>query len=861
MKESVAKPNIELVKKYQKTLQAVRNESSNIIVGQEEVINGLLSALLCDGHVLLEGIPGIAKTLIVRTIAKVTGCQYSRIQFTADLLPTDLVGLTTYIKEKDEFHITKGPVFANFVIADEINRSPPKCVLKDTEILMPNGSINNIEKVFNDYSGDLVLKENNEEFYIPKKELKVMSFDPRDKKIKPKTVKYLYKQLTKNPYYEITLKSGRTIKTSPVHPFFSFNGRNVYNIPAQELKIDDCVLIPKRINLNYDNKLNYKEEILKEVKDARNEIIRRQKLYEKVQKLKYKKIAEIKKDLNLDDKDSRLAKLYLKYKPKYIDLEINENSFIIIPKKPGEIKSIIMPSEVTKELSHFIALLISEGSQNKNKFCLSMRDKEIVEYFIKLLNNLFAINTNLYRDKRDGQYRIVLSSKLLEKLLFALNYKLDSKADNKDIPNFIMQASDDVIKEFLGMYYEGDGGVSRDCIKVVTKSRQLANKISYLLLRFGLVARINHEFTKTNCGEGYFYNLRLYGNDLNIFRDKVGFFSEAKNNKLTECCGNVSVNKNDTIPYIHSKIRELRKNNNITHTQFYNATGMHAHNLENHNNRFGISRHSLKLICQSLNGFEELNEIVKSDFYCDYVKSITITYPKNDYYLYDFTIDETHSFIGGFGGIILHNTQSALLESMQEKQVTIGTKTYKLPDPFFVMATQNPIESSGVYPLPEAQIDRFLFKIKIEYPKFSEESQILKKNITLQRFDEVNLRSVTNPKEILKMQDFVKNVYLSKDVENYVIRLVDATRNPHKYKINSGQYIEWGCSPRASIGLYIAAKAEALIKGNNYVTPAHVKAVAHNVMRHRILLNYEGQAENIKTDDIITEVLSKVPIP
>ncbi|MEK6834882.1 MAG: MoxR family ATPase [Nanoarchaeota archaeon] len=332
MKESVPKPNIELVKKYQKTLQAVRNESSKIVVGQEEVINGLLSALLCDGHVLLEGIPGIAKTLIVRTIAKVTGCQYSRIQFTADLLPTDLVGLTTYIKEKDEFHITKGPVFANFVIADEINRSPPK-------------------------------------------------------------------------------------------------------------------------------------------------------------------------------------------------------------------------------------------------------------------------------------------------------------------------------------------------------------------------------------------------------------------------------------------------------------------------------------------------------------------------------------------------TQSALLESMQEKQVTIGTKTYKLPDPFFVMATQNPIESSGVYPLPEAQIDRFLFKIKIEYPKFSEESQILKKNITLQRFDEVNLRSVTNPKEILKMQDFVKNVYLSKDVENYVIKLVDATRNPHKYKINSGQYIEWGASPRASIGLYIAAKAEALIKGNNYVTPAHVKAVAHNVMRHRILLNYEGQAENIKTDDIITEVLSKVPIP
>src|SRR3989344_1573202 len=125
-KEDALKPNLSQFKEYQKTLQLIREESSNIIVGQEEVINGLLRALLCDGHVLLEGIPGIAKTLIVRTLAKVTGCQYSRMQFTADLLPTDIIGLTTYIKEKDEFRVSKGPVFANFIIADEINRSPAK---------------------------------------------------------------------------------------------------------------------------------------------------------------------------------------------------------------------------------------------------------------------------------------------------------------------------------------------------------------------------------------------------------------------------------------------------------------------------------------------------------------------------------------------------------------------------------------------------------------------------------------------------------------------------------------------------------------------------------------------------------------
>ncbi|MEK6835773.1 MAG: MoxR family ATPase [Nanoarchaeota archaeon] len=206
-------------------------------------------------------------------------------------------------------------------------------------------------------------------------------------------------------------------------------------------------------------------------------------------------------------------------------------------------------------------------------------------------------------------------------------------------------------------------------------------------------------------------------------------------------------------------------------------------------------------------------------------------------------------------------TQSALLEAMQERQVTIGTQTFRLPDPFFVMATQNPIESSGVYQLPEAQIDRFLFKVKITYPKIEEEDKILTTNITLRRFEEYSLNKITNPNEIVNMQDFVKKIFISKDIEHYIVKLVDATRNPEKYKIKLGHYIDWGCSPRASIGLFIGAKAEALIQGNNYVLPTYVKKVAHDVMRHRILLNYEGQAENINTDDIIKEVLEKVAMP
>ena len=205
--------------------------------------------------------------------------------------------------------------------------------------------------------------------------------------------------------------------------------------------------------------------------------------------------------------------------------------------------------------------------------------------------------------------------------------------------------------------------------------------------------------------------------------------------------------------------------------------------------------------------------------------------------------------------------QSALLEAMQEEQVTIGKTTYKLPLPFFVMATQNPIEQAGVYTLPEAQLDRFLFKLKITYPEVEDESEILRRNITLQEFQDFKIKEITNSKQILELQVLTKNIYLSKEVEKYIIRIIDATRAPSKYNISMGKYIEYGASPRGSIGLFIASKAEALMKGESYVTPHHIKLVAHDVLRHRLLLNYEGQAENIDTDKIIDEILAKVPVP
>lgn len=202
-------------------------------------------------------------------------------------------------------------------------------------------------------------------------------------------------------------------------------------------------------------------------------------------------------------------------------------------------------------------------------------------------------------------------------------------------------------------------------------------------------------------------------------------------------------------------------------------------------------------------------------------------------------------------------TQSALIEAMQEMQVTIGKETFKLPRPFFVMATQNPIEQSGVYTLPEAQIDRFLFKMIMTYPELDEEEKIMEENITLRKFDDFDLKAMTSAEEIIKMQKLTKKVYLCNRIKKYILNIVRKTRLKD---FKDAQYIEWGCSPRASIALFIASKAQALMRGRNFVIPSDVKNVAHEVLRHRIILTYRAKAEKIDSDKIIDEIFGLVEV-
>ncbi len=203
--------------------------------------------------------------------------------------------------------------------------------------------------------------------------------------------------------------------------------------------------------------------------------------------------------------------------------------------------------------------------------------------------------------------------------------------------------------------------------------------------------------------------------------------------------------------------------------------------------------------------------------------------------------------------------QSALLEAMQEHQVTIGPDTFKLDEPFFVMATQNPIEHEGTYPLPEAQVDRFFMRIQVSYPSFADEKEIITR---MTSGNLIKTKEVLSAQSILKAQGCVDEIYVSEHLKDYIVHLVSATRKPKDYKLdNLTPLIEYGASPRASLGLTVAAKAHAFLNGRGYATPEDVKALAADVMRHRLILTYEAEAQNMSTDDVIKQILVKVPVP
>jgi len=204
--------------------------------------------------------------------------------------------------------------------------------------------------------------------------------------------------------------------------------------------------------------------------------------------------------------------------------------------------------------------------------------------------------------------------------------------------------------------------------------------------------------------------------------------------------------------------------------------------------------------------------------------------------------------------------QSAMLEAMQEHKVSIGDETFHLPEPFFTMATQNPVEQGGTYPLPEAQIDRFLFKIYLDYPKKHNEQKIIDMNNNVMDDNDFDVGAVVTSEEVTEIQEFAKVVTVSDEIKAYIVDLVDASRNPEDYGMEYSDYIAWGCTPRASINLALAGRSNALYNGRHYVTPEDIREVVKDVFIHRIILNYEGEAAGLEIEEVIQNIIDRVPV-
>jgi len=203
--------------------------------------------------------------------------------------------------------------------------------------------------------------------------------------------------------------------------------------------------------------------------------------------------------------------------------------------------------------------------------------------------------------------------------------------------------------------------------------------------------------------------------------------------------------------------------------------------------------------------------------------------------------------------------QSALLEAMQEHQVTIGDQTFHLPEPFLVMATENPIEQEGTYPLPEAQVDRFMLKLKIDYPSIEEERRILDRMACTET--DISVQSIIDPKVILRARRMVDEIYMDDKIKDYILSIVFATRDPEKYGLDIKEYLRYGASPRATIALTVGSRAHAFLQGRGYVTPQDVKSMAPDILRHRIIVSYEAEAEELTSENLIDKVLSEIPVP
>ncbi|MFB6100195.1 MAG: AAA family ATPase [Candidatus Nanohalobium sp.] len=910
----------EAAEEFQEKIHLMEQEVQKGYIGQEDVIHKILLCVAAGGNILLEGVPGLGKSFLVETLARVVeGAEMHRIQFTPDKLPSDIVGTEAYNEDKG-FYVEKGPIFGNFILADEINRAPPKVQsamleamqehkvsigdetfhlpepfftmatqnpveqggsLHPEETIYINGKIQKAEDALENAkeNGELVHEDEDKRIYDADVSTNNLNTDGEitDSEC------MVYEKDYSGEMFTITTKTGRSVKVNADHPLLVNDGGHLTWKKAEELEEDDFIVNPETLELPEEEFKSHDEALEGLGEDF--DVYTRQEVKEALDRIEDGFQPE---DVNCARVACELSKKELAEKTdESYDRCLNylqglENGMgdklaeALREEKP-EIGSFvesfnthrISDSWSTAEAGFFIGFTLAEGCIEDNSIEVSQKNyPELIERWIDLGEKMgLEVNTRMKEDVKHAKIRSKPFVKYLRE-----RYNLGRIEE-------LLSAPKDFKQEFLDAfmlaesYFEEDFKENNTRITMTQKDEKTVNTIAYMFADFGIRPKIYDE--------GRVYRLRISDKDLHTYIEKFTWPQEkpilneeaSAYRKLPvdaemidelvtklgfKQCGEMKqkewystytmakkrgkVSEYGLRKFIESMKVELERRKSqepvsikekahsvgIPMTEIVEETALTKHRVwqaykgeksASEAEEF-IERETEVRLEKAGEIINYLEKLVENDVFYDPIKDIEV---EKDYdgNVIGLSVPETHNYVAGTGGCgINHNT----------------------------------------YPLPEAQIDRFLFKIYLDYPKKKNEQKIIDMNANIMDEEDFDVGAVVTEQDVKDIQEFSQHITVSEEIKAYIVDLVDASRNPEDYGLEYSQYIDWGCTPRASINLALAGRANALYNGRHYVTPEDIRSVIKDVFIHRIILNYEGEAKGLEVEDVIQNIVDRVPV-
>ncbi len=941
------------MEEIQKRFKIVFSEMNKVIVGQNDVVEQVVAALLCNGHVYVEGYPGLAKTMLVKTLANIMDLRFSRIQGTPDLLPGDITG--TYVidesKGKKEFKFQPGPIFANVILVDEVNRATPKThsaileAMQEKQVTVGNSTYKLEEPFFVlatgnpiEQEGSLTLDqnvfingelkngyelldyaENNSIPVVEERNFKIYKLDNsytysiNAKGELEKSECYLYTLPYNDEVVSVKTRIGREIKVTKNHPFLVNDRGEIKWKKAEELVEGDYLVSSSAIeDENLQCEAMSHAAVLNEI--AKNYTV---VYYEDFLKLKEISanfsnfnhfngedfdtlriisklgIKELAKEVGLNNRNEywqliRFLRRPTENKLIYTQLSnyfsqkkivVNEETDFIDSLKPISIKRFI----IDRDIAFFLAFILSDGGKTGAIYAAQKNYPDALDRFINILNNKIGVGVSCLFEDRTGCRYVSKTSRPFVKYI-NLRFGLSEKNHNDEsIPSWLIKLPKDLRKEFLKTFISLEGCIRDNRVTFSQVNKQTINILSYMLLKEGIISW----FSKKKRGD---YAIRLQGEDFIKYLNNVGWIDDSINSNQLKVAKDSRFSPFRVIPAPRDLILKLVDLLGINSFHTYKdrkgflSRDWYCGYKSIKQGRENISLNMFKLMIDGLEEEIKLRENINLD----------LSEPKNSRHLAvlcGLSITEIGEKIGcDFksvwkyyetgntnynqrivqcikGEFSTRLTESKTIINYLKNLVKIGITYDRIEklsySPYDGLAfgltvprLHNYLGGYGAcginhntFKLSEAQIDRFLFKINIDYPKLDEELQIVDR-FSESTFEDIKLRKIFTADELGKLQQMVKQVPVANDIKKYAVELVVSSRNKK-------DLIEYGASPRASLALIMASKARALMNGRKYVSKEDVQAMAYPVLRHRIILSFDAERQNLSEDDVIKTLLKK----